>query len=114
MNMRDEIYEVTITREVASGVAVSESWRNQAGRRHRPDGPAEIKRDPITGVITNEAWFQNGQSHRVDGPAIITRHAKTGVTTYSAWYSHDEKIKAPKRSGSRSRTTRTTPRPLLG
>ena len=114
MTARDEVYEVKIRRDIATGIAVTESWRNQKGSRDRSDGPAEIRRDPVTGIVTNEAWFQNGELSRADGPALVTRNGDTGDTKYSAWYREGEKIRAPKRNRSRSAATQTNGSPTLG
>jgi hypothetical protein len=39
-------------------------WYNEAGQRHREDGPA------IEHVNGTKEWFKNDQLHREDGPAI--------------------------------------------
>lgn len=38
------------------------------GKRHREDGPAEIRHDGT------ERWFINGKKHRIGGPAVTKRN----------------------------------------
>ena len=110
---KDEQYQVTVRRDLESGNAVIEQWKNEKGQAHRLDGPSEIERDPVTGVIVKECWQQNGRLERVDGPAVVRRNAKTGAVTFIAWYRNGIKIAPPKGSAPRiiRQNARSTPRP---
>lgn len=44
--------------------------RDDQGRRHRTDGPAEITFDR-TGDLDVAVWSHHGQYHRVSGPAVV-------------------------------------------
>jgi hypothetical protein len=93
----EEVYAVTIIRDVASGVAVIEEWTKD-GKPHRVDGPAFISRNAVTGGVTKEAWVRNNKHHREDGPAVIARKADTGRIIRSEWYLNGEKVSPPKPS----------------
>src|SRR5665213_3327781 len=93
-----EQYQVSITRDLETGSAVYEKWMNEKGQTHRLDGPSEITRDPVTGIIVKEVWQQNGRLERLDGPAVVRRNAKTGAVTFVAWYRSSVKIPPPKGS----------------
>jgi hypothetical protein len=93
--IREEIYTVTVRRDLRTGIVISESWVMN-GKAHREDGPAQIRRDPATGIVTREAWIRNNQYDREDGPAVILRKAETGHIYYSAWFRNHIKIKAPR------------------
>jgi hypothetical protein len=98
MKYQEETYNVSISRDRVTGIAVGEAWSINAGPRnvggimedrwvqHRIDGPAEILRDPVTAVVIEEAWYKDGRLHRADGPAIIRRDALTGDVKYTSWY----------------------------
>ena len=60
----------------------------RAGRRFtatREDGPALIKRDNETGVLTTEEYWRDGYFYREDGPAIIHRSPE-GAVFYEAYW----------------------------
>ena len=85
-----EKYSVEISRCPISGKIVSEYWRNAEGGLHRPDGPAVIETDRITGVVTEEQYYLNGEIHRPDGePAMINYCHKTGNVLRKAWLEND-------------------------
>ena len=56
-----EVYTVTVTRNIDSGVAVLEEWRNEKGQYHRPlrDGPALLVRAPTTGAVRELVYWLN-------------------------------------------------------
>jgi len=68
-----------ILREAAAHKTIlpdgTETWYNDAGQRHREDGPALIMPDG------SKAWYKNGEFHREDGPAVVWPHNGT-----VAWY----------------------------
>lgn len=43
--------------------------------------------DPKTKIITLEAWVKNGGFDRPDGPALIERDPITGVSINEEWWS---------------------------
>lgn len=95
-DIQEESYTVTIFRDKATGISLSELWKaevaygNQRSMNyHRVDGPADTRRDPQTGVTTDEAWYRYGQQHREDGPARIGRDPQTGVVFKELWYQND-------------------------
>ena len=47
---------------------MSETWRDEAGRYHRLDGPA-YRYWYDNGQLDVEDWNVNGKRHRLDGPA---------------------------------------------
>ena len=44
-------------------------WRDEAGNRHREDGPAYVFSDPNYG---REEWYIHGKLHRINEPAMMT------------------------------------------
>jgi hypothetical protein len=52
----------------------TKKWRDQCGRYHRLDGPAQEH------ICGDKYWYKHGKLHRIDSPAI---HLSNG---YSAWY----------------------------
>jgi hypothetical protein len=62
--LQEEVYIVSITRNVQTGIALGETWRNDKGQIQRPrqDGPAIITRDSRTGVVKTEADIVDGQT----------------------------------------------------
>jgi hypothetical protein len=92
-----EVLTVVLTRDVATGVAVSENWTIAGTTKpHRADGPASVQRDPETGIVVHELWCLNGQIHRVGGPANILRNRVTGRVYCSEWAEDGVKIKRPR------------------
>jgi hypothetical protein len=57
----------------------------------RTGGPARIIRDPSTGVVLDEQWYRAGKLHRDDGPAIV-RRTPDGKIKYTSWYQDGELI----------------------
>jgi hypothetical protein len=55
----------------------------------------DIKRDPVTGVITREQWWKDGKLDRINGPAFIVRNAATGAVTDNQWWRDGERITPP-------------------
>jgi hypothetical protein len=78
-------HTVATIRNRATGIVIHEEWDMDDGTLDRADGPALTNRDPITGIVTFEAWCKNGKAERMDGPADIHRDPHTGVVTYEAW-----------------------------
>lgn len=72
----------TYTEEQPAGLTRTEDrgvveYRNNAGLRHRTDGPAVID------AQGNQFWCFNGEYHRCEGPALILSGGR-----YLNWYSH--------------------------
>jgi hypothetical protein len=59
-------------------------WRNDAGKLHREDGPAEICYN-ANGSIRHQAFYLNGGISRKDGPAYIY-HKLDGSIFHEAFY----------------------------
>lgn len=53
-----------------------EIWLDDQGRFHNEDGPAELVRDTLDGIVTLERWCLHGEPHRnrADGAALIQRN----------------------------------------
>jgi hypothetical protein len=79
-------------RDPDTGIVTRELWF-ESGVAHRDDGPAEIYRDPKTGVTTQEVWIQNGKVYRHDGPAVIYRSPETGKVTKTHWVPHRDSMR---------------------
>jgi hypothetical protein len=90
-----EVYNVEISRDPITRVAVIEAWHKD-GKRHREDGPAAIVRDAATGIVVKELWVRNNIYHREDGPAVVMRKAATGAIYFSEWYNNGNKITPPR------------------
>jgi hypothetical protein len=74
----------------ATRVKVREEWR--LNRLHRDKGPAVIVRDPVTGRVTEEAWYCIGRRHRIEGPAVVRFDAATGLRTYEEFWRNGRAI----------------------
>jgi hypothetical protein len=74
----------------ATRVKVREEWR--LNRLHHETGPALIVRDPITGRVTEEAWYFRGRRHRIDGPAVVRFDAATGSQFYEGFWRNGRKL----------------------
>ena len=84
-----------IWRDPSTGVTVLETWYKD-GFRHREGGPAQIAYDLDTGVVTSEVWMVEGRHHRLDGPAMIRRDPKTGKEI-AKWRINDQPFPKAKR-----------------
>jgi len=62
-NYKTEIYTVEIVRHIPSGIAISEEWRNEKGKNHRPpqDGPAVISRSKRNGQFFEQTYVVDGK-----------------------------------------------------
>lgn len=100
-HIREEFYSVTVLRDAVTGQTVGESWETELKPSprpgavvmglHREEGPARFDRDPETGVITWEDWYNNGLQHRQDGPAHVERDRISGIITCEEWRSGGRK-----------------------
>ncbi len=82
----EERYSVNIRRDPATGVVFSEAWYNGGGKLDRSGDAALIVRDATTGIVTYEGWFKDGKRDRADGPAVIQRNRRTGVVSKEEWW----------------------------
>ncbi|MBL1437507.1 MAG: hypothetical protein COB08_015060 [Rhodobacteraceae bacterium] len=83
----------TVFRHPETGKILSEGWALN-GKTHRVDGPAYISIDYETGVVVEEDWMQHGEYFRADGgPACITRDPITGEVTHEAYWEEIERHK---------------------
>ena len=62
------------------------AFRNDAGQRHREDGPAVIYYRP-DGRVDWEYYYVQDQKHREDGPALTT-YRPDGSVEREAYYLH--------------------------
>ena len=63
-----------------------DEWYDEAGLRHRDDGPA------VVGEDGTEAWWQHGKLHRLDGPAVT-------AGKYQAWWENGIQLRVQFESG---------------
>jgi hypothetical protein len=54
--------------------------------RHPNEGPALIRCDPTTNVVTVEEYHYNGAPHRLNGPAVLHRDGLTGNILAEKYY----------------------------
>lgn len=64
---------------------------------HRVDGPAHTVAAQETGIILEEAYYQQGQLHRdpLEGPALIWRDSTSGRVLGEYYYVHGDKHRDP-------------------
>lgn len=75
--------------DLATGVVVRETYLLGHMRHRDPDdGPADVWRDAMTGVVVREHYKQLGKLHRNFGPAEIERDGTTGVVTIETYWRH--------------------------
>jgi hypothetical protein len=77
-------YTVDIERDPLTGIVTYEAWFKD-GRLDHPGGPAVVLRDAATGTVTFEAWYRRGLLHRTNGPAYIERDP-TGIAVVEEWW----------------------------
>lgn len=78
----------SIYRNAESGIAVRQVWMLHAQSHRDGDKPAEIIRNSDTGVITEEHFAQNNLWHRENGPAVIRRDPVSGEICDTIFYLH--------------------------
>lgn len=84
--LKDENYKVRILRCPESGVVCSEEWETAGGVLHRLDGPAVVRRSPVSGLVTHIGYWVEGRAHRSDGePAIEEFNGETGASVWRAF-----------------------------
>ena len=74
-----------------NGQIETEEWRNEAGKRHRLDGPA-WQAWCTNGQLGVECWYVDGRRHRLDGPAH-RKWGKNGRVFIKQWYINDVQYK---------------------
>lgn len=62
------------------------------GKWDRVDGPAVVRRDPVTRTVTREKWYKDDKLDRADGPAFIERDPATNTVTREEWWKDGEQI----------------------
>ncbi len=89
-NLRDTLQQTT---DLTTGIVVEEQYL-RGNRKHRDPvkGPALVRRDPETGVVTLEAYYVDGKLHREDGPA--EKHLSKSVRSEN-YYRHGVKHRDP-------------------
>ena len=70
-----------------TGIIDTEVWRRYGKLTREGDFPAVVHRDPISGAVLLEEYWQDGRRHRENGPAIIewrsgARRAIRRITHY--------------------------------
>ena len=79
-----------------TGAVIKERYEDEDQRLHREGGlPADWQKDPDTGVVFDEWYFERGEQHRLSGPAEIRRDRETGKTLEAHWYQHGAYIDPP-------------------
>tara|TARA_B100001989_G_C24540295_1_gene467138 strand:- start:938 stop:1534 length:597 start_codon:yes stop_codon:yes gene_type:complete len=76
-----------------NGEWIREEWTNKDGDHYRDgDQPAYLERDPKSGVIYLEKFYENGLLGRKDKdlPSIIGRDIETGKMIYQGFYLSDQ------------------------
>lgn len=80
---KDENLRVKRVRCLSTNIVVEERWTRPNGELHNPDGPAEIDRDPVTGIETTIGYLIDNRMHRLNGePAYANFDPKSGVCTF--------------------------------
>ena len=81
-----QTYLVKIERDLKTGQAISEFWRDKRGRLHRNnDLPAVIYYDLETGKTIQSEYFFHGRRHRVTGPAYFLTDPVSDIVYYEQW-----------------------------
>lgn len=73
--------------DLETGVVVEERYTwDWETHRDSKEGPALIERDPETGHITCEMYYEYNQRHRDGGPAFISYSYTDGSVMRQQWY----------------------------
>ncbi|GAB5449596.1 hypothetical protein [Gymnodinialimonas sp.] len=75
-----------------TGTAVLQEWSDDGSPCRLGGKPAIILTDVSTGVVEREEYWEHGDRHRADGPAYIERNPKTGAILTESFYDRGEEV----------------------